>query len=158
MNLSNIICCTSTAEQRELFDTALTDSLEQDCSYDVVQSVHEQLRSRIADHKESRDPEQLELSIGEVGSILANSGVTAEKVEAFEAECKKQYGDDAVLNPNNIIESKKYEICTPEVKISVAPESSYLIETRIIHGRKYLLVPADGGVEVNGINVTIPND
>ena len=43
----------------------------------------------------------------------------------------------------------------PEVKISIAPENSYLIETRIIDGRKYLLIPADEGVEVNGIGVCI---
>lgn len=41
------------------------------------------------------------------------------------------------------------------MKISIAPENSYLIETRIIDGRKYLLIPADEGVEVNGIGVCI---
>ena len=56
----------------------------------------------------------------------------------------------------NIIESRKFQVTTPEVKISIAPENSYLIETRIIDGRKYLLIPADDGVEVNGIGVNIP--
>ena len=40
---------------------ALGDTLQKDCSYDVVQSVHEQLRQRIVEHKESRDPEPLTL-------------------------------------------------------------------------------------------------
>ena len=44
------------------------------------------------------------------------------------------------------------------MKISIAPENSYLIETRIIDGRKYLLIPADDGVEVNGIGVNITAD
>ena len=35
------------------------------------------------------------------------------------------------------------------------PESSYLVETRIIQGRKYILIPADGGVEVNGVSIDI---
>ena len=63
-----------------------------------------------------------------------------------------------MLNPKNIIESKKYEVTTPEVRITVAPENSYLLETRVINGRKYILIPADEGVEVNGIGVTIPNE
>ena len=79
-----------------------------------------------------------------------------EQIAAFQRECDEQYGENAALNPNNIIESKKFEITTPEVKISIAPENSYMIEARVINGRKYLLIPADDGVEVNGIGVNIP--
>ena len=86
-----------------------------------------------------------------------NSGVPAEKVEAFQQECRKQYGEDAALNPKNIIESGKFQITTPEVKIAVAPEYSYMIEARVIDGRRYILIPADDGVEINGIGVNIPN-
>ena len=146
----------SAAEQKNVFDTALTEALDKDCSYDVVQSVHEQIRARIEDHKESHDPEPLELTVTDVGCILANSGVDTEKVEAFKENCEKQYGENAALNPVNIIESRKFEVTTPEVKITIAPENSYMIETRVIDGRKYLLIPADDGVEVNGIGVNIP--
>ena len=86
-----------------------------------------------------------------------NSGVPAEKVEAFQQECRKQYGEDAALNPKNIIESGKFQITTPEVKITVSPEYSHMIEARVIDGRKYILIPADEGVEINGIGVNIPN-
>ena len=37
------------------------------------------------------------------------------------------------------------------------PEYSYMVEIRIIDGRRFILIPADDGVEVNGIPVTIPN-
>lgn len=145
----------SAVEQRNVFGSALADALDKDCSYDVVQSVHEQIRARIDEHKESRDPDPLELTAGDVGCILAESGVANEQVESFKRNCDAQYGENAALNPNNIIESKKFEITTPEVKISVAPENSYLIEARVIEGRKYLLIPADDGVEVNGISVNV---
>lgn len=147
----------SAEEQKNVFSTALGDTLQKDCSYDVVQSVHEQFRERIAEHKESRDPEVLTLSIREVGDVLTNGGVPAEKVEAFQQECRKQYGEDAALNPKNIIESGKFQITTPEVKIAVSPEYSHMIEARVINGRKYILIPADEGVEINGIGVNIPN-
>ena len=147
----------SAEEQKNIFSTALGDTLQKDCSYDVVQSVHEQLRGRIEEHKESKDPQPLTLSVREVGDMLSGSGVSAEKVEAFQQECRKQYGEDAELNPKNIIESGKFQITTPEVKIAVAPEYSYMIEARVIDGRKYILIPADDGVEINGIGVNIPN-
>ena len=124
----------------------------------MVQSVHEQLRGRIQEHKESRDPAPLELTVGDVGGILSESGVSEEKVESFRRECEKQYGENAALNPKNILGTGKFEITTPEVKITVAPENSYLIEARMIGGRRYLLIPADDGVEVNGVSVSIPNE
>ena len=147
----------SPQEQQNLFAAALTETLEKDCSYDVVQAVHEQLRGRIQEHKDSRDPEPLTLSVREVGDVLTGSGVPEEKVEAFQDQCRRQYGQDAALNPRNIIEAGKFQITTPEVKITVPPEYSYMVEARIIDGRRFILIPADDGVEVNGIAVTIPN-
>lgn len=123
----------------------------------MVQAVHEQLRGRIQEHKDSRDPEPLTLSVREVGDVLTGSGVPEEKVEAFQDQCRRQYGQDAALNPRNIIEAGKFQITTPEVKITVPPEYSYMVEARIIDGRRFILIPADDGVEVNGIAVTIPN-
>ena len=148
----------SAAEQKNVFDTALCETLESDCSYELVQSVHEQIRGRIAEHKESRDPAPLELTVGDVGGILADSGVPEKKVDVFRQACEERYGSSAALNPGNIIESKKFEITTPEVKISVAPEHSALIEARRIDGRRCLVIPADGGVAINGIAVTFPDE
>lgn len=145
----------SAAEQRDVFDGALSTALDADCRYEVVQSLHEQICARIDEHKESRNPEPLALTIDELGGILTNSGIEASKAKAFKEECKKQYGDSACLNPLNIIESKKFEVCTPEVRVSVSPENSYLIETRVLSGRKYLLIPADAGVEINGVAVSL---
>jgi hypothetical protein len=88
---------------------------------------------------------------------FTGSGVPEEKVEAFQDQCRRQYGQDAALNPRNIIEAGKFQIATPEVKITVPPEYSYMVEARIIDGRRFILIPADDGVEVNGIAVTIPN-
>ena len=54
------------------------------------------------------------------------------------------------------MESGKFQITTPEVKITVSPAYSDRLEARVIDGRRYLLIPADETVEVNGIAVTIP--
>lgn len=145
----------SAGAQRGAFGAALCEALEADCSFDVVQAVHEQIREKLVIHKESKEPELPEMYIDEVEDILTRSGVDKDKTQAFHRECEKQFGDGAVLNPGNVIESKKFEITTPEIKISVKPEFSYMVETRIIDGSKYLLIPAGEGVEINGLDVSI---
>lgn len=145
----------SAPAQKETFGSVIAASLDSECSFDVVQAVNEQIRNRILVHKEAKIPEKLEISIKEVGEILKDSGLEDEKVAEFEEECEKSFGEGVALNPNNIIDAKKLRIETPEIKISMSPDNAYMIEQRVIDGRKYILVPAENGVEINGISVKI---
>lgn len=90
----------SAAEQRETFQSALCGTLEGACSMEVVQSVHDYLRQRIQEHKESRDPEPLAVTAGEVSGVLRNCGVPEERVEAFQTACGQSFGEGA-LTPAN---------------------------------------------------------
>jgi len=146
----------SSTLQQETFADTLADTLENQCSFDVVQSVHEKIRERIALHKESKDPEPIDFDAGDVSLMLKAEGVSPEVADAFEEKCTERFGEDAILNPENIINSKKFEIQTPQIKITVDPDYSCTVETKVINGRKYILIPADDGVSVNGINVKIP--
>ena len=146
----------SAQEQRESFQSALVEALDESCSFDVVQSVHEQLRELLAAHKESKDPEPLELSPRELGGILTNCGVSEEGVAAFQEKCAQQFQGRELLQAANLIDSRRFEVKTAETKIAVEPEHSFVLETRIIDGRKYILVPADEGAEINGLSVRIP--
>ena len=49
--------------------------------------------------------------------------------------------------------SNKFKLSTPAVNIQVDPEHAGLIETRMIDGRRYIVILADGDVEVNGVKV-----
>lgn len=143
------------SEQKEAFRTALSDALEDECSIDVAQSVHERLREMISEHKDSKDPEPLVITAKDVGVILQECGVAEEKINDFCEKCTEQFGDAAVMSPENIIDVRRFEVKTTDSTIAVDPERSYLVETRIINGRKYILIPADEGVEVNGLAVGI---
>jgi hypothetical protein len=145
----------SAGRQKELFGEILNETFQQHCSFDVVQAVHEQLSERITLHKESKDPEPLTISPEEMGDILENSGAAPEAAEAFCRRCAEELGQDTPLRPANISSPSRMEIATPEVKISVDPKYSYLIQSRIIDGHKYLLISADAGVELNGLTVEI---
>ena len=142
----------SAAEQREAFQSALTGALEDAYSLEVAQAVHGRLLERIEQHKEDKEAEPLALSTGEIGGILRDCGVPEERTAAFQEQCSQAFGG-AALNPENLIDSKRFDIKTEQVTISIDPEYSYLVETRIIDGRRCLVIPAGDGVEVNGLAV-----
>lgn len=145
----------SAPKQKHTFGYALNEALEDECSMDVVQNLHDEMNAVIEENKITKNPENPEISVGEVEMILKGSGLDEEKVRTFGAECEKYFGKGAVLNPNNLIDSRHFVVETPDVKIITAPENSHLIQTRVIDGRKYILVSADEGVTVNGIDVSI---
>lgn len=58
----------------------------------------------------------------------------------------------------NVVTPKQFKVDTPSVSIRVDPAHSDLIETRIIDGRCYVLVLADGDVQVNGVSVKFKPD
>lgn len=145
----------SAGAQQHAFTDVLCESLGEDCSLDVVKAVHGQIRQQLLVHKESKDPEVPELFVEDLDDVLKHSGVPEEKVEIFNEACRKEFGDQSILNPINVMESKKFEMKTPEVKITVDPEYTYLITTQEIDGSQYLLIPAGEGVTVNGIDISV---
>lgn len=145
----------SAEEQREAFESALTGAMEGACRLEVVQALHEQLREKIEAHKEAKEQEPLAVTAGEVEEILRQQGVPEGQTEAFRKECAERFGENAALNPENLIDSKRFEVKAGEAKVTVDPSCSYLVETRVIDGVKYLLIPAGNDVEVNGLPVSV---
>lgn len=142
----------SAAEQREAFEGALTGALEDACSLEVVQAVHGRLLEKIEAAREDKEAEPPALSAGEIGTILRDCGVAEEKAEAFREACAQAFGG-AALNPENLIDAGRFQVKTERAAISLDPAYSYLVETRVIDGRKYLLIPVEEGLEVNGLPV-----
>ncbi len=143
------------AQQKQSFEALLTTTLAEECSLDVVQTVHDELCQRIELHKESKVPEPLMISKEEVKDVLSSCGISEDKISKFSVEYDDAFGFEADLHPKNIIDNKHFELKTPDVVIKVDPTRSDLIETRIIGGVKYILICADESVEVNGVEINI---
>ena len=161
-NLSQALFCVEPPkpayEQKKSFEALLGSALAEECSLEVVQTVHDQIRQSIDMHKESKVAEPLLISKEEVKTALYTSGVSEASLSKFSVQFDEVFGFEAELHPKNIIDNKRFEIATPDVSIKVNPERSDLIETRVIGGVKYLLIPADETVEVNGVPISIQDD
>lgn len=143
------------AEQKKSFEALLSAALSDECSLDVVQTVHDQLSQRIEMHKEAKVPVPLMVSKEEVKDVLTSCGVSDEHISKFSIEYDQVFGFEADLQAKNVIDNKHFEIHTPDVVIKVDPTRSDLIETRVIGGVKYLLINAEEDVEVNGVSIHI---
>lgn len=142
-------------EQKKTFEALLTTALDEECSLEVVQTVHDRLCQRIELHKESKDPQTLMISKEEVKEVLTECGVSEEHLAKFSVDYDEAFGFEADLHPKNIIDDKRFELKTPDVVIKVDPTRTSLVETRIIDGVKYIMINADENVEVNGVNISI---
>ena len=141
--------------QKKSFEAILSNALAEECSMDVVQTVHEQLAQRIELHKESKVAEPLLIGKDDVKDVLSGCGISDAHLAKFSVDYDEVFGFEAPVHPKNIIDEKKFEIKTPDVSIKVAPDRLDLIETRIIGGVKYILINAQEDVEVNGVSIHI---
>ena len=142
-------------EQKQSFEALLTRALDEECTLDVVQTVHEQICQQIEMHKESKVPEALMISKDMVKDTLEGCGVSEKHLAKFSIDYDEAFGFEADVHPKNIIDHKKIEISTPDVIIKVAPDRGDLIQTRVIGGVKYILINAEENVTVNGVDINI---
>lgn len=141
----------SAGDQKETFQALIEETLGEDCGIEVVKNIHEKLTEMAEEHKE--EPEPLVLAKNEVKTILADSGVSNEKLEAFDKCYDETAGEATSLLANNVMNTRTFEVKTPDVVIKVSPDRTDLIETRTINGLECLVIRLDGGVVVNGITV-----
>ncbi len=141
--------------QKDAFNTLVAETLQGECTYEAVKTIHETLNDLLDERKD--DPNPVALDKNDVKRLLYDNGATDETLEHFDEEFEQAGGDNQTsLFVSNVVSRRKFEIRTPSITIQVKPECADLIETRIIDGRPCFVIPADDSVEVNGIPVRTP--
>ena len=146
-------CCEvmSAGNQRESFQDIIVRTLQEDCDYSVIRSIHENLQEMIEEAKEA--PEPLALGKQEVKRLFSDSGIPEDRLGNFDRHYDENIGAHTSLLASNIASTRKFSVKTPEVVVNVNPERSDLVEIQVIGGRRCLVIPIDDEVEVNGISV-----
>ena len=142
----------SAGGQRDSFNALVEETLGEDCAYDTVMNIHEKLNEWVESQKDS--PEPAVLTKPEVKRLFEECGVEEENMETFDQCYEATAGENTSLMVSNITNTRRTEIKTPDVVIHVDPDRAALIETQIIDGRKCIVIPMEGDVEINGIHVT----
>ena len=142
-------------QQKELFQTILQETLEEVRETEVIQAVHDQVMEKLEEQKADKHAEPLKLTKYDVTDVLADCGVSTAHMQAFHDKYDEAFGEQARIDAVNITSPKQFEVKTPSVMIKINSDRTDLVETRVIDGHSYILIRADEGVEVNGVNVTI---
>lgn len=137
--------------QKETFQTIIEDTLGSDCDYETIRNIHENLHEMMEEKKEEPDP--LVLDKTDIKNLLAGSGVQPEKLEDFEKHYEASAPEPVPFMASNIANTRKFEVKTPDVIVQVNPARSDLVDTRIIDGRRCIVIEINDAVEVNGIPV-----
>ena len=141
--------------QKNAFDSALADSLGDECSMDVVKALHSRIGERIDVIKGPGADDAPEIHINELEEILMKSGTSDEAIEQFHDTCKNYFEGEEFFNPENLINRKQFKLETAEMNVSIDPEHAFGIKTEIIDGRQYLMIPISEGLTVNGVDVKV---
>lgn len=137
--------------QRETFHSLISETLGEDCEYEIVRNIHEKLNEIIEEHKDI--PEPLTLDKSEIKNLFTESGVKEEKLVDFDDNFEAMTGNQSSLLASNVASTKVFELKTPDVIIKVNPERTDLVATRMVDGRNCLVIEINDQVEVNGISV-----
>lgn len=137
--------------QKEAFQTIIEDTLGDNCDFDTVKSIHENLQEIIEEHKEEPAPVIFEKN--DVKRLLEISGVSDEQLEDFDVCFEESVDEKAVFSSTNVVNTRNFEIKTPDVVIKVNPSMTHLVEKKTIDGRNYIMIELGDNVEINGISV-----
>ena len=103
--------------QKEAFQEILTDTLGEECDYEIVRQIHENLTELAEEHKEDEIP--LTLTKPEVKDLLEKSGVEPERLEHFDKVYEEAAGENTAILVPAITGTGKFAVKTPDVDIKV---------------------------------------
>lgn len=139
------------ADQKETFQNIVTETLGNDCDYETIKNIHDNLNEMIDEAKNLSVPATLDKTSAR--QLLEKSGVSEEKLEDFEEQFEMVTGQDGKMLAANVAETRKFEVKTPDVVVKVNPDKTDLVRTMVIGDKQCIVIEIDEHLEVNGICV-----
>lgn len=149
--------------QKAAFNSVMEETFGEACDFEKAKTIHENLNALLEGKKE--EPEPTPLDKADLKRFLADCGAEQEALEHFEESFRTTLAGSSDAGPDedhicdtrlmagNLASTRNFEVKSPDVKITVSASRTDLIETRMIDGREYIVIPVTDEVEVNGIRI-----
>ncbi|MFT4107689.1 MAG: DUF4317 domain-containing protein [Lacrimispora sp.] len=142
----------SAKSQKEIFQAIVEETLGENCDFETVKNLHENLNEILEETKD--EPAPFTLDQYQMKKLLENNGASQEKLEEFDQRFGDgEDGQKPAFIAANVVNTKSFEIKTPDVSIKVSPDKTHLVENRMIDGRPCIVIGISEHVEINGITV-----
>ncbi|MBE6006520.1 MAG: DUF4317 domain-containing protein [Sarcina sp.] len=138
-------------DQRDVFKNVVEATLGRDCDFENVKNIHEAIGQLVEEEKDSGEPPRIEKV--QLRRILYENGADGDSLDTFDAAFDEAVGVGGSLMAENAADTRKLEIKTPSLRITVKSEMADMIKTRFIDGIEYLTIPVADDIEVNGIRI-----
>ena len=144
--MTDILGCSrirSADEQQAAFNSLLK---EMNCDMEEVVNVHEKLNEMLNENDEKVHEPMDKKAVEK----LLQGCLKEPTLQNFDQIYDKEVGIRAEIVPTNITNTKSIEIKNSSISVKVNTDKMELVTEKIIDGKKYLLIPIDENVEVNG--------
>ncbi len=142
----------SALEEKETFRAVLDKAVGEELNLNVIASVNEKIQDYAKSFKD--EPEPPVVSDIMMRDILLDSGVTQERAEAAQ-QLYRETADGNYFTASNLTDSKT-TLSSSGVTVSISGDATDKITTRMIDGRKFLMISLDDPeVTVNGFQMKI---
>lgn len=145
-------------EQKARFNMELKDKLNEHCTFETIQTMHQAFAERAAIHKEAKEPNPLVMMPAEIGGILRDAGAPKDAVSDFEDAIEplcNQGADENGVQIENVTDDKGMVIETTGIKINVKPSAIYSVRAEQQNGKKVLIIDINDYCAINGLEVEI---
>lgn len=138
-------------EQKLGFNALVEEVFGSECDFNTVKEIHENLNIIAEEKKEEPEPPALEKN--DIKKILSNCGADEKQLEVIDNNFDTEAGKTEKVMMSTLGNLKKFEVESPDIKIRVSSDRTDLIDTMMIEGQEYIVIPLTDEVRVNGLLV-----
>lgn len=138
-------------EQKGQFSALVQEVLKENCNFENVRTLQEELQE-LKEQGREEEKEQT-LSKSQLKQLLENAGATEEGLANFSALYDESLGEhNSSFYTENLVNSSLH-LKSENLQLKIKNEVSAILESKIIDGKEYLLIPVSDNIEVNGIPI-----
>ena len=138
-------------QQKNCFSKLVEEILQEDCTFENVRLLQEALSE--LQNKENEEEREQSLPKNQVKALLEKAGATEEQLLNFSSLYDEELGEkNESLFLENLADST-LRLDSDNVHLRIKNEVSAILESRIIDGKEYLLLPISDNLECNSISI-----
>ncbi|MCR4604650.1 MAG: DUF4317 domain-containing protein [Eubacterium sp.] len=140
-------------QQKEGFTEFVSDVLGDEADFDTVMSIQENMKETMQDIKTEAAGGAVYFDKGTVRDVFERSGVSEDRLERFDRKFDNQFDTEQKLFADNVAPTRSLEVRNKNMVLRVNSKHTDIIESRVIDGKKCLVIEVTDDLTVNGIPV-----